>query len=146
MSPAGALLTTKLPCTLSARRSQERALGAREIEIMRCERGGLTNAGVAQHLVLSENTIAQHLTRIYTKLGVANRRHAQRAFERLVVVAANSEFPSAILTPACSAPSEKRPQRRISHRPLLRARVMVRRSGLLSQQSYSLSQNFMSVS
>ena len=79
----------------SSGRVVQSALSAREIEIVRCVRGGLTNAGVAQHLVLSENTIAQPLTRIYTKLGVANRRHAQRAFERLVVAAASSEFPSA---------------------------------------------------
>jgi DNA-binding CsgD family transcriptional regulator len=52
------------------------ALTAREAEILSVIAGGATNADVARALVLSENTVARHLTRINRKLGVSNRAEA----------------------------------------------------------------------
>lgn len=51
-------------------------LSARELEVVRELAAGRSNAQIAQQLVLSENTVARHLTRIYRKLGVSGRREA----------------------------------------------------------------------
>ena len=51
-------------------------LSAREVEVLRLVAAGRTNREIAGALVLSENTVARHLTHIFTKTGVENRAGA----------------------------------------------------------------------
>jgi predicted ATPase/serine/threonine protein kinase/DNA-binding CsgD family transcriptional regulator len=51
-------------------------LTAREAEVLRLVAKGLTNAEIAQTLVLSERTVAHHLTHIFNKVNVDNRAAA----------------------------------------------------------------------
>ncbi len=59
-------------------------LSARELEVMRELAAGRSNAQIAERLVLSENTVARHLTRIYRKLGASGRAEAIDASRDLV--------------------------------------------------------------
>jgi DNA-binding CsgD family transcriptional regulator len=59
-------------------------LSARELEVVRELAVGHSNAQIAGRLVLSENTVARHLTRIYKKLGVATRQQAMQLSEPLL--------------------------------------------------------------
>jgi predicted ATPase/DNA-binding CsgD family transcriptional regulator/predicted negative regulator of RcsB-dependent stress response len=57
-------------------------LTAREVEVLRLVTQGLTDAQVADQLVISHRTVTTHLTSIYNKLGVSSRTSAIRfAFE-----------------------------------------------------------------
>jgi predicted ATPase/DNA-binding CsgD family transcriptional regulator len=61
-------------------------LTARELEVLRLLATGLTDAQIAEQLVLSLHTIHAHLRTIYSKLGVASRSAATRyAFEHQLV-------------------------------------------------------------
>jgi DNA-binding NarL/FixJ family response regulator len=61
-------------------------LSARELEVLRLLATGLTDAQIAEHLVLSLHTIHAHLRTIYSKLGVTSRSAATRyAFEHQLV-------------------------------------------------------------
>ncbi len=61
-------------------------LTAREVEVLRLVAAGLGNAAVAARLVLSERTVARHLSNIFTKLGVGSRTAAAAfAFEHDLV-------------------------------------------------------------
>jgi predicted ATPase/DNA-binding CsgD family transcriptional regulator len=61
-------------------------LSARQVEILRLVAQGLTDAQVADRLVLSRYTVSTHLHSIYTKLGVNSRTAATRfAVERHLV-------------------------------------------------------------
>ncbi len=61
-------------------------LTAREVEILRLVGQGLTDAQVAEQLVISPRTVNWHLTSIYSKLGVSSRCAATRyAIEQQVV-------------------------------------------------------------
>jgi DNA-binding NarL/FixJ family response regulator len=51
-------------------------LSAREIEVLRLVAQGRTNREIAETLVISEKTVARHLTNIFTKIDVANRSGA----------------------------------------------------------------------
>jgi DNA-binding CsgD family transcriptional regulator len=51
-------------------------LTKRELEVLRLVADGRTNREIAEALVLSENTVARHLTSIFTKTGVENRAGA----------------------------------------------------------------------
>jgi DNA-binding CsgD family transcriptional regulator len=51
-------------------------LTAREVEVLRLVARGLTNAQIAQELVLSEKTVATHLTHIFNKTNSENRAAA----------------------------------------------------------------------
>jgi len=51
-------------------------LSSRETEVLRLVARGATNKEVAAELVVSEHTVARHLSNIYTKLGVASRSAA----------------------------------------------------------------------
>lgn len=51
-------------------------LTAREAEVLALVAGGRTNREVADRLVLSEKTVARHLSNIFTKLGVSTRTEA----------------------------------------------------------------------
>jgi DNA-binding CsgD family transcriptional regulator len=53
-------------------------LTAREVEVLRLVAAGLTDAQVAEHLVISVRTVNKHLTSIYNKLGVSSRTAATR--------------------------------------------------------------------
>jgi DNA-binding NarL/FixJ family response regulator len=48
-------------------------LTPRELDIVSAIVGGLGNRDMARQFSLSEQTVKHHLTRIYDKLGVANR-------------------------------------------------------------------------
>lgn len=57
-------------------------LTAREVEVLRLVAGGRSNTRIAADLVLSEKTVARHLSNIFTKLGVTSRTAAAAfAFE-----------------------------------------------------------------
>ena len=53
-------------------------LTAREVEVLRWVARGLTDAQVAEQLVISPRTVTSHLSSIYNKLGVASRSAATR--------------------------------------------------------------------
>ena len=54
-------------------------LTRREVEVLRLVAEGLTDAQVAQKLVLSPGTVSWYLRSIYSKLGVSSRTAATRA-------------------------------------------------------------------
>jgi DNA-binding NarL/FixJ family response regulator len=61
-------------------------LTEREIEVLRLAKRGLPNPQIAQSLHLSSGTVRNHLSAIYTKLGVHNRHEAlQAAIERHLI-------------------------------------------------------------
>ena len=51
-------------------------LTAREVEVLRLVAAGKTNRAVATDLVISEKTVARHLSNIFDKLGVSSRAAA----------------------------------------------------------------------
>ena len=51
-------------------------LSAREIEVLRCVCAGRTNRQIATELMISEKTVARHLSNIFVKLDVASRTEA----------------------------------------------------------------------
>jgi DNA-binding NarL/FixJ family response regulator len=53
-------------------------LTAREVEVLRLVAKGMTDALVAQVLVISPRTVNTHLTSIYSKIGVSSRSEATR--------------------------------------------------------------------
>ena len=53
-------------------------LTSREVEVLRLVAQGLTDAQVAEQLVISPRTVNWHLTTIYSKLGVSSRSAATR--------------------------------------------------------------------
>jgi len=53
-------------------------LTAREVEVLRLVAQGLTDAQVAEHLIVSPRTVNFHLTSIYSKLQVSSRAAATR--------------------------------------------------------------------
>jgi DNA-binding CsgD family transcriptional regulator len=55
---------------------QPAGLSKRELDVLRLVAQGRTNREVAQALVLSENTVARHLTSIFAKTGAENRAGA----------------------------------------------------------------------
>ena len=61
-------------------------LSVRELEVLHLLATGLTDAQIAEQLVLSLHTIHAHLRTIYSKLGVTSRSAATRyAFEHQLV-------------------------------------------------------------
>ena len=66
--------------TLSGGASEKFPAGltARELEVLRWVAMGLTDAQVAEKLVISPRTVSTHLTSIYNKLGVTTRSAATR--------------------------------------------------------------------
>jgi DNA-binding NarL/FixJ family response regulator len=53
-------------------------LTVREVEVLRLVAEGLTDAQVAEHLVISPLTVNSHLKAIYGKIGVSSRSAATR--------------------------------------------------------------------
>ena len=63
-------------------------LTAREVEVLRLVATGATNKAIASSLIVSDKTIARHLSNIFTKLGVSSRAAATAyAYEHDLVVA-----------------------------------------------------------
>jgi DNA-binding NarL/FixJ family response regulator len=46
------------------------------VEVLRLVASGKTNRSIAGELVLSEKTVARHLSNIFTKLGISSRASA----------------------------------------------------------------------
>jgi len=59
-------------------RAYPAGLTAREMEVLRLVAQGLTDAQIAEQLVISPRTVNFHLTSIYSKLGVSSRSAATR--------------------------------------------------------------------
>ena len=53
-----------------------RALSARELEVVRLVAKGLANKQIARRLTISEKTVKNHLTKVFTVLGVSGRTAA----------------------------------------------------------------------
>ena len=53
-------------------------LTAREVEVLRLVAQGLTDAQIAQQLVVTRRTVNWHLTSVYSKIGVSSRSAATR--------------------------------------------------------------------
>ncbi|MGD9889673.1 MAG: LuxR C-terminal-related transcriptional regulator [Dehalococcoidia bacterium] len=51
-------------------------LTAREVEVLRLVAGGKTNRAIADELIISEKTVARHVSNIFTKLGLSSRAAA----------------------------------------------------------------------
>jgi ATP/maltotriose-dependent transcriptional regulator MalT len=51
-------------------------LTAREVQVLRLVAAGKTNRAIATDLVISEKTVARHLSNIFTKLGISSRAAA----------------------------------------------------------------------
>ncbi|MFC7595584.1 LuxR C-terminal-related transcriptional regulator [Terrabacter sp. GCM10028922] len=71
---------------LTAPGSRPAGLSEREIEVLRLVAAGRSNAEIAAELVLSDRTVARHLSNIFTKIGVGSRTGAAAfAFEHDLV-------------------------------------------------------------
>jgi DNA-binding NarL/FixJ family response regulator len=68
------LIARYLPALIAPK--QQEILTSRELEILRLVATGKTNAHIAEYLYVSESTIKNHLTNIFTKLEVHNRTEA----------------------------------------------------------------------
>jgi DNA-binding NarL/FixJ family response regulator len=51
-------------------------LSAREVEVLRLVAGGLSNRQIASRLGIAERTVKAHLTRVFDRIGVADRTSA----------------------------------------------------------------------
>ena len=58
------------------RREGPAGLTQREVEVLRVLARGLSNKAIAQELVISPKTVANHIEHIYAKLGVSTRTSA----------------------------------------------------------------------
>jgi DNA-binding NarL/FixJ family response regulator len=61
-------------------------LSAREIDVLRLVAAGNTNRAIANELIISEKTVARHVSNIFTKIGVSTRAAATAfAYEHRLV-------------------------------------------------------------
>jgi DNA-binding NarL/FixJ family response regulator len=76
-----------LASSLLAPTSLPAGLTARELEVLRLVASGRSNPQIAAELVLSEKTVARHLSNIFGKLDVGSRTAAAAyAFEQGLVL------------------------------------------------------------
>ena len=61
-------------------------LSERELEVLRLVADGLTNAEIADQLVIAHSTAKTHINRIYSKLGVSTRTHAVARARQLQIL------------------------------------------------------------
>jgi DNA-binding NarL/FixJ family response regulator len=64
------------PLTVGPKIHTPTALTPRELDVLRLLVQGLSDAQIAEKLVLSRRTVTTHLTTIYSKLGVNSRSAA----------------------------------------------------------------------
>jgi len=82
----GATPLADVASSLLAPASPPDGLTAREVEVLRLVASGRSNAQIAAELVLSEKTVARHLSNIFGKLSVGSRTAAAAyAYERRLV-------------------------------------------------------------
>ncbi len=72
------LSTHSLPTAPTRPAPSPAGLTTREVEVLRLVAQGLTDAQVAQRLVISHRTVTTHLSSIYNKLGINSRAAAAR--------------------------------------------------------------------
>jgi DNA-binding NarL/FixJ family response regulator len=65
-----------------ARRHDAGGFSPRELAILELVASGLRNSEIADHLMISQNTVKFHLRAVYTRMGVRNRIEAAQAFAR----------------------------------------------------------------
>jgi DNA-binding NarL/FixJ family response regulator len=68
-----------------ATRANPAGLTARQLEVLGLVVDGLTNAEIAEQLVVSERTAEHHVAAVLTKLGAATRRDAARRASELQI-------------------------------------------------------------
>ncbi len=71
------LALVEKPASDTASQAQP-ALTAREMELIRLVRGGMTNRQIAQRMLVSENTVKWHLKNVFEKLNVTRRAELAR--------------------------------------------------------------------
>jgi DNA-binding CsgD family transcriptional regulator len=71
---------TELPPGGPNRRDASRALTARELEVLALIATGASNDEIARSLAIAPATVKSHLTRVYRKIGAANRVQATRHY------------------------------------------------------------------
>ena len=76
--PIGATVELVQPARSSSGQEHPVGLTAREVEVLKLVAEGVTDAQVAERLVVSIRTVHAHLRSIYRKLGVRTRSAATR--------------------------------------------------------------------
>ncbi len=78
----GASLDSRLARDLTTEPKAPAGLTPREVEVLRLVASGETNRAIAEHLFVSERTVARHLSNIFAKIGAGSRTAATAfAFE-----------------------------------------------------------------
>jgi DNA-binding CsgD family transcriptional regulator len=76
------------------------ALSGREREVLRLLAAGLSNAGIAAELVLSERTIDAHLRSVFGKLELPDSRHDNRRVQAAAMWTGESQVPAHLVDAA----------------------------------------------
>jgi DNA-binding CsgD family transcriptional regulator len=77
-SPPPQPVDPAIPPPHPSKREYPAGLTAREVDVLRLVAQGLTDAQVAEKLVVSPRTVNAHLSSIYSKLGISSRTAATR--------------------------------------------------------------------